>query len=642
MPENLKDLLKELVDAAQADDVTTDEQRHDVIAKMLEGKDRETVDALQNEAIAQYSALDASDPSDDTGLTGLKVLVQTMKVTREFQTKFADADEAKRALREALAKDVEDIKAAQPAAEKSGEEQKPDETKDGGEAKGAETTSAEGEKTPEAGEPGGGETSGAESAPEGGNGGAGAETGAEAGADMVVASGKAKFSLDSIPKGGGSGKPKETLRPEDAKPGVEILVASGVRDHEGGDKLPDLKSIAAAAQSRINSFPRGARGAIMKGDVASFHIPFDKELVASAHDAQDVIDRAGDVNGRFGSGKALVAAGGWCAPSTTLYDIPQSFTDASAGLVDVAEIQVTRGGVRFRPAPDFGAIYGSGKVGQVQTEAEAGSADPEDYTKSFFRIPCDDFDDHRADVIYTGIEAGILQNHAYPEQTEAYVSEVIAAHAHRVNAETLLRMEADSTPLNLSTAFGPGAAGSINALEWVIVNERYRLRASETTLLSVVLPIHFQVQIRADIANRAGGANIMEVTNEQINAWFAARGARVQWVYDWQDALVTANGVGVGSNVIGNAYPTSVKALVYAEGTFVRGRGEVINLEAVYDSTNIKVNDFLRLFMEEQLLVAKRAYRSLVVQLPTGAFGALGEPRRLNAQGAIVPDPVTP
>lgn len=610
----LKDLVDAALDAKGADGApATEEQRREAMKSLLEGTDRETANALQNAAIKDFNDLNESAPTTDEGLMGLRVLVDAMKVTREVQADIDSAEDAKRQLRESLAKEAEDITAETPADEPKGDDEpKAEEPKDEApEEGGSEAPKADADPAPEAPE---------------------APAAQETAPELVTASGKPsrRFSLDMIPRN----EKSAVVTPNSGTPGIEVLVASGVRDHEGGDKLADLRAIAVAAQKRISSFPRSARGAIMKGDIASFRMPFEAGLVASGVNDQQVVDYAGSLS-RLGTG-SLEAAGGWCAPSTTLYDIPQSFTDASVGLVDVPEIQITRGGVRFRPAPDFAAIYASGKIGQVQTEEEASSADAEDYTKTFYRIPCDDFDEVRSDVIYTGIEAGILANHAYPEQTEAYVSEAIAAHAHKVNYETIRRMVAEATALDLSAAFGPTSTGALNAIEWVIVNERARLRAAPSLLLTVVLPDHFKAQIRADLANRAGGANQMDVTDEQISSWFAARGARVQWVYDWQDAFSGVAG-GVGATVVPSAYPTAVTALVYPEGTFVRGRGEVVNLEAVYDSTNIRVNDFLRLFMEEQLVVVKRAYRALAVKLPVGAPGVLGAPAKLGPQGAVLP-----
>ena len=87
------------------------------------------------------------------------------------------------------------------------------------------------------------------------------------------------------------------------------------------------------------------------------------------------------------------------------------------------------------------------------------------------------------------------------------------------------------------------------------------------------------------------------------------------------------------------AFPTTVNALIYPAGTFVRGRGEVVNLEAVYDSTNIIKNDFLRLFVEEKILVHKRQYKAINVKFGLGVRGAVAIGQVLDHGGvpAVTP-----
>ena len=75
--------------------------------------------------------------------------------------------------------------------------------------------------------------------------------------------------------------------------------------------------------------------------------------------------------------------------------------------------------------------------------------------------------------------------------------------------------------------------------------------------------------------------------------------------------------------------------VVYPEGTIVRGRSDIINLEAVYDSVGLTTNDFLRLFMEESLAIAHRAYRGSLVTLPVAVNGATGVARTLDGNGKI-------
>ena len=618
--------LEKIIEAAQTAGANgaplSQDERRTKIKELLGESDRSEVDALLNEAIEKFQDLNAAEPTTDAELFGLELLVDAMETTREVQTDLDAADQAKAQARADLAARAAKITGeGEPAGEEGGEGANATDTGD--------PAKVEGEST-EAGE--GGDGAAAEST----EGGESAEAGAEnAGAELVTAAARPHFSVGSVAK---RTKPVRTEQTEQAAGGLKIITAAGVRGREAGDELGGIKDLAAAASARIKGLPTKGVRATTKADIASLQIQFPEDLVASgASDDGQVLRRAVDES-RLEGGE-LVAAGGWCAPSEVLYDIPGSLTDANAGLLDLPEVQMTRGGLRFRRQVDFGAIYAGGMAGRVMTEAQADSANPEDYTKKFYRVDCPDFDEVRADAVYTGATAGILQNHAYPEEVEAQISELIAAHAHRVNAISLQRVEAifaAQNAVNFTGTFGPSISGaSMNAIEWLITNERYRYRASESMRFKVVLPIWYKPTFRADYALRTGVDNGFAVTDAQIEGWFSDRGASVDWVYDWQDALVGA-GTGVGQSATLTAYPTSVKALVYPEGTIVRGRGDIINLEAVYDSVGLTTNDFLRLFMEESLAIAWRAYRGSVATLPIDVNGATGTGRNLDHNGKIV------
>lgn len=630
----MKLTLEQIIEAMQATDeqgnlLPADARRTKVGELFTEHEvDRDGVDALTNEALEQFQSLNAVDNPTDDQLLGLELLVDVMNVGAETRSAFDQADADRAARREALAAEAAKVAGTQePAADKD----KGAEAKDTGDP--AVVADKDKPVDNEGGDTAVADTAAAETA----------ET--EPQGDLVTASGRkagSKFSIGDVPKR----TPAEVI-PAAEEPktgGVKIITASGVRGHDTGSELAGIKELAAAATSVVRGLPtKGIKGRT-KADIASLAIQFPDELVASGRvDDGEVMNRAVDES-RLPGG-SITAAGGWCAPSETLYDIPGSLTDATAGMLDLPEVQMRRGGLKFRRQVDFGAIYSGGMAGRVMTEAMAESADEADYTKVFYRVDCpDEFDEVRADAVYTGATAGILQNHAYPEEVEAQISELIAAHAHRVNAITLQRAEtlfAALNQVNLSTNFGPSSVGGqLNAIGWLITNERYRYRAGDSLRMNVVLPEWDRETLKADYALRHGIPDALDVDDAQIDAWFAKRNAKLQWVYDWQDALVNG-GTGVGQAATMTSYPTSVKALVYPDGTLVRGRGDVINLEAIYDSVGLQTNDFLRLFMEESLAVAHRAYRGSVATLPVAVNGATGAARNLDGNGKIVAD-VTP
>ena len=84
-------------------------------------------------------------------------------------------------------------------------------------------------------------------------------------------------------------------------------------------------------------------------------------------------------------------------------------------------------------------------------------------------------------------------------------------------------------------------------------------------------------------------------------------------------------------------WPDTVQALIYPAGTYVRGRGEVLSLDTIYDSTNLKINDYIQLFVEEKMLVARRAYSARLVTFPTLVNGVTSQPRELDGNGVVVP-----
>ncbi|QRY62748.1 major capsid protein [Gordonia sp. PDNC005] len=567
--------LQAILDSAQGNGDTTADERAAAIKAALtaEGVTRTDIEGVLNEAVEKFGALNESDPTDAEALTGLELLADVATVARQVQTDMDTAEAEIRGQRDTLAAKV----LGEPGDDAGAEAEATDETTE--------------------------QVADAEAAPE---------------PVTAAAAPRPRFNLSSI-------KDKAPAPVETKPSGLAITAAAGVRGVENGANL-DMDGLVAAAMARIEGMPRGGGGGIVRDGIAQIKIEFPDDLVASGNNDTEVIEHAGDQS-RIEGG--LVASGGWCAPSERLYDLGDNLADANEGLVDVPEIQVKRGGIEWTRGAAYDAVW-AGDVGLVQTETQAIA----NTIKSLYRPTCPTFEEKRLDVIYSGMIVGFLQNDAYPEVTKDALTNVNAVHSHRVNAETLKRMDTASTVVDLSTKLGPSATGSIlNGLGLTIMDSRYRLRAAQSLVLDVVLPIWAKEVVKADYSLRES-IPLENVTDQMIDKWISERGGRVQWVYDWQDAY-TGVAAGFGAATAITQYPTTVDALVYPSGAFVRGRGEVINLDMVYDSTMTKANDYLQMFMEEKLLVAKRAHFSKKVKLGLGVNGATGTGLALDANGKI-------
>lgn len=153
--------------------------------------------------------------------------------------------------------------------------------------------------------------------------------------------------------------PKSPFR---AAVGVSGLAAGSELDMgQIADAFADLQ--ASATTSPVFAAKAQNVHFSQKHQIAQIVKPFDERAIAH-DDASDAIAFATDQS-RLPGG-SLVAAGGWCAPSATLYDLCQM--ESTDGILSVPEIQVTRGGVRFTQGPDWADVFLS--TGFCFTEAD--------------------------------------------------------------------------------------------------------------------------------------------------------------------------------------------------------------------------------------------------------------------------------
>jgi hypothetical protein len=290
--------------------------------------------------------------------------------------------------------------------------------------------------------------------------------------------------------------------------------------------------------------------------------------------------------------RALAGSGGWCAPSETMYDM--TAPETLDGIVDLPEVGVSRGGVRFTEGPDFADIFAGAGFHQTEAQAIAGE------TKDCVEVTCPDFDEVRLDAVGLCVKAPLLTNAAYPELVRRWLSGTQIANEHKVAARLLTAMDNSLTTgaLDYTTSASgtPLAWGLLSALELQAEAERQARRLSDTQEMEVVVPRWVLPALRADLANRNEvGAD--SISNARIMQHFMDRNLAPQFVLNWQELTVDSAGP--------KAYPASVKALIYPAGTFVKGTADVINLSTVYDTADLQTNVFTAAFVEDGVLLAK-------------------------------------
>ena len=566
-----------------------------VIPESLAGLDDAALGALHAQAVEAFNAV----YGDGSGLTVDDV--ETLRgLTEGIESLAAEVGSREAAAAERSAAAAEFAARVNPAGAEGGE---PD--GDGGEPEGDADEDADGDADDGEGETG-------ETDDDGGDGEA-----------LVASRGPIRVNLAAVSRRA----PKHTPAPK-APAGVrDVLVAAG----EGTGFTPgtgiDWADAASIVEHRIQGFnvtqyaAAAASGRHMRQQLGILQVvkPQPDDLTVkttSVEDAMTVMNRAAD-EARLPGG-SLVAAGGWCAPSEILYEIGCE-RESRDGLFSLPEIGVRRGGIQFTQGPDFGAIYTG--TGFAYTEAQdiAGlyatdvGGDPVAGDKPCYRVPCPEFEEVRLNTAGLCVTAGLLQQRGYPEIVARTIRGALVAHDHKMSANILNAVIAGSTAVAMPAGQVGTTAPVLSSIELQVEHYRQTHRMARATTLEAVFPFWVRGVIRADLSRRLG-VDLLSVSDAQIDGWFRARGVNAQYVYGLDPIA--------GNAAAATAWPTTVRFLLYAAGTWVRGGGDVITLETLYDSVLLGQNDYIALFTEESWLVAQRCPDSRVVSVPVCPDGA--------------------
>jgi hypothetical protein len=394
-------------------------------------------------------------------------------------------------------------------------------------------------------------------------------------------------------------------------PRASLTAAADVPSFSAGQKFSNLTEAAKAIGVSLNNLPKGApKGTHTRNGAVVITLPENKFNQNQYRGRDEEMLLAAASESRL-EGGSLVAAGGWGAPSETLMDFCGGET--TEGLISVPEVTITRGGVQYTKGPSFDDVMAATEGFWDMTEAVAEAGVEE---KTSLRPELPDFVEKRLDAVGVMIEAGLLLRKGWPEVIERYTELALVAHQYKLHAKTIAQIAAyTGAPINVPNGFG-NALDVLHILDVVAYGERQRNALSEGQTLEVVLPRWVKGVIKADLSNRTG-VDFLNVTDAQINGWFSARGLRVQWLAYWQNVDVATAG-------ISTKYPANADAFMYPAGTFVRGTSDVITLDTVYDSVNLKKNDYVHLFTEQGTVVTNPCNTGRAIRIPLVANGTTG------------------
>lgn len=414
--------------------------------------------------------------------------------------------------------------------------------------------------------------------------------------------------------------PDPKVAPRRSEP---VLVASGdipgVTQNSRISSYPDLIQTMHARSRMLQTTRMGRKANFVPVATLEREFKYRLALDSTPDEVDEVLKAATNVD-------ALIAAGGWCAPSEISYDFYNIV--AEDGLIDLPSVGVlNRGGLRFPTSPTIADILGTPALWSWTEEQDEAAVDSDSEIKTCARIDCPDFDEVRAKCDGLCVTVGNLVDFSYPELVQNHIRLVFAARAHLTNQLIINTLVNSDCTIGVDLTGDPplvegGAAATIlNSVELQVEDYRSRYRMAQGSILEAVFPHWALGLFRADLANRQG-VDLLSVTNGMIADWLNLRGVRAQFVYDWQSGF---DGEPIGDpDTVATSWPTTVQFLVYAPGTFVRGQGLQLDLGVVRDSVLNQTNDHTAAWMEDCYAIACVGHEARLVTVETCVNGITG------------------
>lgn len=407
-----------------------------------------------------------------------------------------------------------------------------------------------------------------------------------------------------------------------------IVASADVPGFTQGGRVENIYDLARAMHARARMLPITRTGDPNIYPVAALQREFNFTLNENStpQEMNEVLLAASDTS-------ILTAAGGWCAPSEISYDFFNIVCED--GMIDLPTVGLNRGGVQYPTSPSFGDVVAIPDIVWTWTEQDDIDAVTSDSVfKPCVRVECPTFVDRRADCFGFCVTAGNLVDYAYPELIANWLRLVFAIRAKATNAGIIDIMLngggsgdaiSASVPVDHTGLLGATTSALLQSIELSIIDYREKYSMCSDAIMEVVLPRWANAVVRADLANREG-IDVFGVTNGMIADWFNLRGARVQFVGDWQVREAGAPGTATpGGATALTQWPDTMEYMIFAPGTFVRGNSMSLDLGVTRDSVLNATNDHTAAWAEDCFAILKPGHESRVVTValcPSGEVGA--------------------
>ncbi|GIV00860.1 MAG: hypothetical protein KatS3mg014_2530 [Actinomycetota bacterium] len=294
---------------------------------------------------------------------------------------------------------------------------------------------------------------------------------------------------------------------------TSIVAAADVPGFSAGMPIPDLEELGRAFADKADAMRRGGSGRAL---VASFRWEISEMLShGDARHNESLIAAA--VERKESELRSLVAAGGFCAPAETLYDIPSIHTAERPLLGALPTVGAPRGRIRYvRPHALSEATAG--------IQVRPASSDTTGNPKPVVRISCPTEVTAEVQAIPLRAVIGNFDRMTFPEHFENFWSTALAQLARTCERALLDAIDANCTQVTDGRNLG-AARDLLEALGRHVAARRDDFRMPVGSPVVVVMRSWVLDMIRADLAREAPGSaqERLAVSDAEIARFFAVR-----------------------------------------------------------------------------------------------------------------------
>ncbi len=398
-----------------------------------------------------------------------------------------------------------------------------------------------------------------------------------------------------------------------------------------GQEIPDELALAAAMISKRERFGHMTAREDVPIAKLDWRDDYPEERHLSAQDGPGLTQAKIEAvvasifaDPNKGTDKALIAAGGICAPLTPLYDLPVWSVSDRPVRAGLASFQADRGGITFSKGATLADI--STAVGIVTAEEDGIGGTTA--LKTCQTIECAEFEDATIDILYHCVQTSNLPARIYPEQLAQFNQLVLAGFARMAEVNLLDQIRDASTAVT-AASLGYGATGDfLGQVLAAASGMRNRHRMRPDTVLRVMLPAWAPALMVSDVVRSQ--FERFDTDEARVKALLRTYNVEPSFYIDGP----TSDGQIFGAQTDGALlpFPDPVEWFLFPEGSFLFLDGGTLELGLVRDSVLNSTNEF-QIFGESFEGLAFRGIESLAITSDLCDSGVVAAPGEITDCG---------